>query len=771
MLSNHTEIDLSKTTSRILIEYIPFKKSNTDSIVFFQIGEFFEVYFEDAYKFSQITGAVLTSKTIKDVGEIPQCGFPIACLDNYIKKILDNDCKVCVCKQYYCEKTNSFYRQISRKYTKGTILENTFLNAYENNFIAAISKLDNVYYNYSYADVSTGQFYVTKATFQQVIFEIDKIEPSELLIISKNAEEFKKILSKYNTTLLGEEFFSLKADEIIEKYCKITQREFCVELNSALWYDIENYLTMDEVTRINLELTRTKRFLKKRGSIFWFLNCAKTPMGIRLLKKCLNEPLLDIGLIKDRHNAVEELLQDLNLFDELENVLKGFCDLSRICSQISNSTIYPKDLFQISKNSKILEQMNSLCLRFNSKLLTLDKNKIDKLSDFANEIKKVLKEDANNELKSGGIINDGYYPNLDYLKNKLNNCDIDIKNYQTKEQNRLDIKNLKIAYNKILGYYIEIPTQKALKVTSEYTKKQTLSSCIRFTTPLLRQLEQEFFNLTYQINELEYELYCQLRKRALEFVDVIRSLAYEIAVIDVMFAFAKCSKINNLVKPEFSNSGLKIKNGFHPSLLKLNNEIVKNDTDVDDGNMIILTGANMSGKSTYLKHNAIIVLMSQIGCFIPADSAEISIVDKIFLHQGSSDDIINNNSSFMVEMNDLKFILDNITNRSLVLLDEPAKSTSAQEGGAIARAFCEYVLERYNAKYIIATHNLELTKIEAEFPNKAFNYVMGNDCLNSLNRKISKGILSTSCALNTAILAQLPQELITKAKTYLEISK
>lgn len=768
MLSNHTEVDLSKTTSRILNEYIPFKKSNTDSIVFFQIGEFFEVYFEDAYVFSQITGTVLTSKIIKDVGEVPQCGFPTSSLDNYVKKILDSGYKVCVCVQCYCEQTNSFYRQISRKYTKGTILENTFLNAYENNFIAAISKLDDSCYSYSYADVSTGQFYITKATFQQIIFELDKIEPNELLLLRQDVEKFKKISSKYNITLLDDEFASLSADKIIQEYCKLTQKEFCVKLSDVAWYDIKNYLVMDELTRINLELTRTKRFLKKKGSIFWFLNCAKTPMGIRLLKKYLNEPLLDIKTIEDRQKAVEDLLQNSKMLDDFENVLNSFCDLSRICSQISNSTIYPRDLFQISKNSKMLEQMSVLCHKFNSKLLKLNQDKLTKLLDFANEIKKVLKEEANNEIKSGGIIKEGYYPNLDYLKSKLKNCEIDIENYQQKERKHLDINNLNISYNKILGYFIEIPSAKAFKMTSDYVKKQTLTSCVRYTTSTLKQLEQEFFNLKYQINELEYELYCQLRKKALDFVDIIRSLAQEIAIIDVMCAFAKCAKTNNLIKPRFSKSNLRIKNGFHPSLLKLNNEIVKNDTDIKDGEMMILTGANMSGKSTYLKHNAIIILLSQIGCFVPADSAEIAIVDKIFLHQGSSDDIINNNSSFMVEMNDLKFILDNITNRSLVLLDEPAKSTSAQEGGAIARAFCEYVLERYKAKYIIATHNLELTKIETDFPNKAFNCVMGNSSSDLSSRKISKGILSTSCALNTAKLAQLPQELIANAKKYLK---
>lgn len=768
MLSNFKTIDINKTSSKLLKEYVLFKKFNEEYIIFFQIGDFFEIYFQDAIIFSQLTGATLTSKTIKDTGEIPQCGFPKSHIDTYIKKMLDNNQKVCVCKQYYDEENNIYYRQISRKYTQGTIIEKEFLNAHENNFIVAVCKYKNTY-NLAYADVSTGQFYKTFLTLEQALFEIDKIEPDELLILDKEKKLFEKIISKYNVTVLNDEFIGLSAEEIIRKYCKIIQKDYCIELEDALEYNVSNFLLMDEITRINLELTRTRRFLKKKGSLFWFINYAITPMGIRLLKKYISEPLLDIKLIKERQKAVEELIDNKEIHKELQNTLENFCDLSRICSRISNSTIYPKDLFQIAKNSQSLQKLNEICSNFNSKLLKLNKNKLQEILDFANQIKKTIREDTNDELKAGGIIKDGYYPNLDYLKLKLNQCKQNIKVYEQKEAKRLDINNLKIACNKTLGYYIEITGAKAPKVSNEYLKKQALTSCVRFTTPTLKEYEQEVFNLTYQINELEYELYCQLRQQAVSFSETIRLISQEVARLDVLFAFAKCAIENNLVKPEFNNDEIFIQDGFHPSLLKLHNELVKNDTNIKNGNMIILTGANMSGKSTYLKHNAIIVLLSQIGSFVPAKKADITLVDKIFLRQGATDDIVNNNSSFMVEMNDLKFIIDNITNHSFIFLDEPAKSTNAKEGGAIARAFCEYLLLNYKTKAIIATHNTELTKIEQQFPKRAINYVIGNQNNSELtisDRKIRKGIINSSLAINTAKLANLPKELIKLAQVY-----
>ena len=773
MLLDIKQVDKSRLKSNVLKEYLAFKEENAEAILLFQIGGFWETFFHDAKIFSEITGVTLGTRKIKDTGEILQAGIPLHTLDLYIKKILNEDYKVCLCAQFQND-DNEFYREITRTYTKGTIIENEFLDSTENNYIALIYKEQDIY-QLIYADVSTGQFYKTKGHFEQISIEIEKVEPNELLVFKGQESIFKDIISKNNTTFLDDlEYKDCKSENALVRYYKLNQKSYSVELDKIIEYNIESFLAMDHITRRNLELTRTRRFLKKKGSLVWFLNYTKTPMGSRLLKKYVSEPLLDVEKIKKRQDAVEELVCNRRLLESTEQILEHFCDLSRMCAKISNSTIFPKDLFQIVTNSKSLEDIYNICTKFNSPLLKVNRNKLSETLRLASKIKSAIKENSPNEITKGGIINEGYDAHLDYLRSKLNNSFEELDKYEASEKKRLDIEKLKIDSSNAIGYYIEIPASRINKVPKEYLRKQALTSCSRYTTEKLKKIETEIFNLKFQINGLEYDLYCDIRKQAAKFVEIIRKLANDIARIDVLASYSRAAIINGLTRPDFNSDGIFIKNGFHPSLIKLKNEVVKNDTNLSNGSMIILTGANMSGKSTYLKYNAIICLLSQIGSFIPADSANLTITDKIFIRQGSTDDIINNNSSFMVEMNDLKFILDNITNSSIVMLDEPAKSTNAQEGGAIARAFCEYLLSKHSAKVILATHNCELTKLEEQFPSRALNYVIGNADLSQItinDRKIKRGIMSSSMAINTAILANLPAEIISHARNYLNQQK
>lgn len=759
-------IDRTKIESDTLKQYISIKDKNLDCIVVFQIGTFWETLFEDAKKLSSLTGMVLGKRTFKGIGDVAQCGFSSKkSLTGCIKLLLSNDYKVCLCEEY-TDDNGITKRKITRTYTKGTLIENEFLETEENNYILALNKKEKEI-ELSYADVSTGQFFKTTGSIEEIRLEIEKIEPNEILIFEKDKVYFDDIIKKYGGTILENDFCTHNAENTIENYCKYTQKEYCAKLNKVSKYNIDNFLIMDETTRKNLELTRTKMYSRKKGSLLWFLNTTKTPMGTRLLKKYLSEPLLNIEKIKERQDAIEELVNNISLINELETVLQNFCDLSRICARISNSTIQPKDLYRISTNSDSLEKLNSLLRNLNSEVLKLNSSHLEKTLYLNNELKNAIDENAQDELKNGGIIKDGYNSNLDYLKNELLNLEKEIRVYELKERKRLDIEKLTIAKSKVIGYYIELPNSKAQKVPKEYFKKQALVNCSRFSTEKLKEIEEKIYNLKYKINEFEYVLYCEIREKAKEFIETIRKLAYEIAKIDVIVSLSRSALTYGFIKPDFNNETLEIKDGYHPSLLKLNNEIIKNNTEFKNNSMIILTGANMSGKSTYLKHNAIICLLAQIGSFIPAKSANLTIIDKLFLRQGASDDIINNNSTFMVEMNDIKFILDNITNSSLILLDEPAKSTNAKEGGAIARAFCEYLLEHYKTKTIIATHNLEITKIEKLYPQKAFNYVVGfNEFSTTHDRKIKRGVIDSSLAINTAMLADLPKEMIQKAKMY-----
>ena len=764
MIKTFKEIDKTKLSTTAFSEYINFKEENPDCIILFQIGDFFETICEDAVLFSEVTGVTLGKRKIKDLGEVIQAGIPKASINNYIKKLLSNNIKICLCTQQKNE-NGEIYRKIERKYTQGTIIENEFLDSYENNFILTIIKNNNDF-DIAYADVSTGQFYKTSADYSKIISEIEKIEPSEILIFKNNIEDFKEIIQKYNFTYLSKDYRDLSAENIILKYCEKTQKNYIVELDEIIEYQISKYLIMDEITRRNLELRRTKYNLKKKGSLFWFLNYTKTPMGARLLKKYIDEPLLNTDLIKKRQNAIEELVLNYDKLTNLEKLLENFSDLSRICAKISNSTINPKDLFQITDSIFCLREINKLCKTFNSPLIKLNGENLAKSQNFANKIKSALYDEQADELKQNRIIKENYNTNLDYLRKKLEDINKDIEKYETNEKNKLKIEKLKISSSKLLGYYIEIPISSQKFIDDSYIKKQSLSNCIRYTTKELATFEQEKNNLLYKINQFEDELYKEIKQFASKFTSTIRQLSQEISNIDVLYSLAKCAIENNLKKPEFNNSGLFLKEAFHPSLISTTKNITKNDLDLTNEEIIILTGANMSGKSTYLKLTAINCLLAQIGSFVPSETANLAIIDKIFFRQNSCDDITNSNSSFMIEMKDLKYIIENATKNSLILLDEPAKSTNAKEGGAIARAFCEYEVNHIKAKTIVATHNQELTKLENFYPLNSKNYVIGNTDIKEgiTDRKIRRGTAKESSALNTAILANLPDEIILNAR-------
>lgn len=771
MLFSFKQLNTEELTSKVLKDYMIIKNENLDTVVLFQIGDFFETFFEDAKKLSDATGIVLGTRSVKGVGEILQAGFPKHSLSFYIKKLLSEGHRISICEQFQPNPNKKEYlRKVTRKITQGTIIEKEFLDSSANNFILSACQIDKNLYDIAYADVSTGQFYKTNGSYEKIKEEIEKISPSELLVLKKEEELFKEVISKFETTLLDKQYEKNTVDEIILNYCKETQKEFEVKLDKIIEYKIDCYLSMDEITRRCLELTRTRRSHKKRGSLFWFLNYTKTPMGARLLKKYLSEPLLNLNAIYERQKAIEEIINKKTTIKDFETVLECFSDLSRVCAKISNSTISPKDLYQIAKDAEGIKKLHIITNKFISKNMQIEQKWLDDTLEIANRIKNAISKSSPEEIKSGGIIKKGYSPDLDYLNEKIKKITRKISNYEKNQQKNLGIEKLKINYSGTLGYYIEIPSTKQSVVPASYLRKQALANCVRYTTQELKDLEEDILSLKYHANRLEYELFCEIRKMSATFVENIRGLAKEIARIDVLVSLAKCAYDNNLQKPTFNKTTICIQDGFHPSLLKLQNDIVKNPTLVENGAMIILTGANMSGKSTYLKHNAIITLLAQIGSFVPAKLADLTLVDKVFFRQGSTDDIVNNNSTFMVEMNDLKFILDNSTEDSYIFLDEPAKSTNEKEGGAIARAYLEYIIKYKKAKTMLVTHNFELTKLEISFPNIVHNYTIGslNNTKDRIDRRIKKGIVTSSLALNTAALASLPTEIIQKAKTYLE---
>ena len=480
-------------------------------------------------------------------------------------------------------------------------------------------------------------------------------------------------------------------------------------------------------------------------------------MGTRLLKQYISKPLINSKEINKRLDAVDELIQNKEKLNLIEETLANFSDISRMSSKISNSTILPKELYNLAISSQYFEKLENTLNGFNSKLLKTDTKKLNHLLDFAKTVKKALNNDSSDEIKEGKLINEGYNAELDFLKAERNKVLDDIEEYRISQIKKTGINNLKIGYDDKSGFYIEVAKHEALCTPKNYFKKEETSKSVHFYTIKLQEFEDKYRSQTHKINAIEYQLYCILKKNASSYIESIRNIASDIAKIDVLVSFALCAIKYNLSRPVFKDSTFLISKGCHPALFDTVEEIIKNDTEFQKDGVMILTGANMSGKSTYLKHNALICLMAQMGCFVPCENAKINIVDKIFFRQGALDDISNSASSFLIEMKDLKYIIDNTTNSSLILLDEPAKSTNPVESANIIKAYTEYMMEHFEVKMIIATHNIELTKLK----NQKIKYFYMDT-----TKHLKQGIANTSQAIDIANIANLPKEIIEKAKSY-----
>lgn len=777
MIQNYSHVDIEKIAGTGLAEYLKLKDKHSDGVLLFHSGVFYDTFFEDARIVSNITEYSLNIKTMKAIGDFHQTGVPKEGLLTSVKKLLCEGFKVYLYNQVIDDSgKGTKERYLSRIFTPGTVFEKELLKSSENNYIMALYFKDDLFY-LAYADVSTGQFYKTSGILKNIRFEIQKIAPKEVLISAKQEDIFKDILCDYYVEKLDEsEFENFSIDDVILNYCHYTQLEFFTELDNPVEYRLDTFLMLDNVTRRSLELTRTKKYLKKKGSLLWFLNYTKTSMGIRHLKKILDEPLLDVKLIKQRQNAISELVETPDMLDEFTASLENFCDLSRICAKLSNSTIQSKELLLIAYCAGNLKKLKKLSKTAKARLLSVNEDKIKTVLKLADEIENAVikttdEEDKELEAVMGRklILRNGYDGNLDFLRTRLKEHLNALRIYESKLRRKFKVSELLIDQSDIISYFIEVPNTKVKFIDNpEFVKKHSTTKYTRFGTKELDEYALNIQSVAYKARQLEDDLFNKLREHAGQFIETIRELAKDVAKVDVLTSLARCAVENQLTKPTFAEKGLKMEGAFHPSLIKLNNEIVKNDSILQDDSMIILTGANMSGKSTFLKYNAIIPILGQIGSFVPAQKSCLTIVDRIFLRQGSTDDIINNNSSFMVEMNDLSFILEHATNRSLILLDEPAKSTSTNEGGAIVKAFCEYILNHYKTKSIIVTHNVDITTLEEKYPSRIINYTIGTNEEGQINdRKIRRGIAHTSSAINTAILADLPDEIIELAKKYL----
>ncbi len=800
--------------SPMMRQYLEIKERNSDSILFFRLGDFYEMFFDDAKTVSEELDLVLTGKECGLEERAPMCGVPFHSAESYIARLVERGYKVAICEQVEDPATAKglVKRDIVRIITPGTVIEDSMLEEGKSNYLCAVTvSADCV--GLCFCDASTGETHVTQSfgedMYDIAITEIGRFMPAEVLI-SAGYEQIEKLgsflVSKYDgmVTVRPKDSFSIKVTEpiVLTHFGVISTENISVPANSnaavslgaVIQYLYEtgltkniavskvNYYTQSQFMRLdmtavkNLELVETIRAKAKKGTLIWAIDKTKTAMGKRLIKSWVQQPLLSLNEINTRHNAVEELYEDTLMRGELIEALSGIKDLERLMAQVIYGTATARELrlifYTISKFPFIKEIISGA----NSRFIKDCDNNIDPLEDIAKLIDDALVEKLPAVLKEGGIIKEGYNSEVDTLRDILNNGAGIIANIEARERERTGIKNLRVKFNKVFGYYIEVTNSFLDLVPEDYIRKQTLTGGERFITPELKELEDKILGAKDRVIALEYEIFDNIRKQVANAKERFQKAANALAKLDVACSFAYVSVNSNYVRPRFNAEGaIRITAGRHPVVEKLSDTpFVSNDTYLDkaDNRCAIITGPNMAGKSTYMRQVAIITLMAQIGCFVPAESADLCICDAIYTRVGASDDLSSGRSTFMVEMSEVADILNGATKDSLLILDEIGRGTSTFDGMAIAKSVLEYVADKkkLGAKTLFATHYHELTDMEYEVSGvKNYNIAVkkrGDDII--FLRRIVPGGADESYGIEVANLAGLPSVVIKRAKDILK---
>ncbi|MGM0409785.1 MAG: DNA mismatch repair protein MutS [Bacillota bacterium] len=788
-------------------QYKKLKKDYPDSILFFRLGDFYEMFFEDAKIAARNLDLALTSRNKGGGEKAPMAGVPAKSAENYISDLIEAGHKVAICEQMEdpSESSGIVERDVIRVITPGTVIENEMLNAKENNYLASLIKKEESY-GFSYVDISTGEFNLTQFDdIQKVWDEIDRIQPKEIITEDyfKNKKEYKKLKKDfaflvnkkigikhkkaYNSLIEHFETNSLEgfgcenlkaaiiaAGEIF-KFLEQTQKKILAHINKLNTYHINQYMVLDSATRKNLELSTTIRQNKNGGSLLDIIDETITSMGGRLIKKWTNQPLINKNEINKRLNAIEELTKNYINLDKLREDLNGIYDLERILSKITYGSANARDLDSLRFSLSKLPQLSKDISELNNELFNKYAKEFDVLDDISTLLKKSIVEEPPTSLREGGLIKKGYNKELDKLRERRGKGKDWIAELQKKERERTGISTLKVGFNKVFGYYIEVTNSKLDKVPEEYERKQTLSNSERYIIPELKEKEALVLGTEEKINDLEYDLFVKIRKKVGKNINRIKKTASIISKIDVITSLAYVAVENDYNRPVLKDTDkIDIKNGRHPVVEKmLDGVFVPNDVylDKEKNRFNIITGPNMSGKSTYMRQVALIVLMAQVGSFVPAESAEIGLVDRIFTRVGASDDLTTGQSTFMVEMNEVSNIVNNATEDSLIILDEVGRGTSTYDGVSIAWAVSKYINDpqRIGARALFATHYHELTSLEEEFSGiKNLNVLVEED-ENGVNflHKIVDGKANQSYGIEVARLAGLPEEIIVNAENIL----
>lgn len=788
------------------------KEQYKDCILFYRLGDFYEMFFDDALVASKELEITLTGKSCGLEERAPMCGIPYHAVEGYLSKLVSRGYKVAICEQVEDPKLAKglVKREVIRVVTPGTNLNVQSLEAGKNNYLLSIAYTSDGI-GISAADVTTGDYYVTEVEdLKKLNDELMKYEPSEIICneaflvsgfdvndlksrlhISVNALEShmfdddgcRRILMKHfkvNTLIgLGVEEFptGLLAAGALLQYLYDTQKTDLEHFTHIYPYLTSKYMLLDSSTRRNLELTETLREKQKRGSLLWVLDKTKTAMGARLLRNYIEQPLIEKDEMEKRLDAIQELNQDSISRDEIREYLNPIYDLERLLSKVTYKTANPRDLIAFRNSLEMLPPIKTVLSAFEKDELTEIREQIDGLEDIYQLIDEAIIEEPPISIREGGMIKDGFDETIDRLRSAKHDGKQWLAQLEEEDRERTGIKNLKIKYNKVFGYYFEVTNSYKDLVPEDYIRKQTLANAERYTTPRLKELEDTILNAEDKLQTLEYDVFCRIRDTIAQELVRIQNTAKAIAKLDVYASLSLVSERNHYVRPKLNEKGvIDIKDGRHPVVEQMitNDMFIANDTFLDNGShcISVITGPNMAGKSTYMRQTALIVLMAQIGCFVPARTANIGIVDRIFTRVGASDDLASGQSTFMVEMNEVANILRNATSKSLLILDEIGRGTSTFDGLSIAWAVIEHISNRklLGAKTLFATHYHELTELEGKM-NNVNNYCIAvKECGDDIVflRKIVKGGADKSYGIQVAKLAGVPDMVIDRAKEIVE---
>ena len=789
--------------SPMMQRYLETKREYSDCILFYRLGDFYEMFFDDAKTASRELELTLTGKNCGLAERAPMCGVPFHSANMYIEKLVAKGYKVAICEQLEDPKDAKGLvdRGVIRVITAGTRTFENMLDDKKNNYFVTVCKKDST--ALVFCDISTGEVFACENLKSgAVLNEIARYAPSEVILNSDAKSAFQGDISSRITEAVSdydEAFFAIEegiikvqfknANELLEctnelksalcamtRYLEHTQKAHIDCIDTVTVYNVDEFLEMDFWTRRNLEITETMRDKAKKYSLLWVLDRTKTSMGGRKLKQWIEKPLINPVRINKRLYAVKELKDDIMLSDDFAAVLSKIYDIGRITNRISLNTAAPKDLVALKNSLLVLPELNYLLSKTKSSLLTELNNRFDIMSDIAGLLSDSINDDAPMALRDGNVIKEGYNAELDDLRRISKDTRAWILGTETAEKERTGIKNLKISYNKVFGYYIEVTKSNIDMVPDYYIRKQTLVNAERYITPELKEMEDKVLGAAQRIAELEVRLFDEIRQKIGEQIDRLKTVCEIIATVDVIVSLAQTAFKLGYSMPEMTEGGgITIKDGRHPVVERtLKDSIfVPNDTEMDnsENRELIITGPNMAGKSTYMRQVALITLMAQIGSFVPASYAKIGVVDKIFTRVGASDDIAQGQSTFMLEMTEVSNILKNATAKSLVILDEIGRGTSTFDGLAIAWSVAEYMAETVKAKTLFATHYHELTVLENDFPSiKNYSVAVkkhGDDI--TFLRKIIRGGADDSYGIEVAALAGVKKSVIERAKQILEM--